>query len=244
MFERRGTTAYKARIGAASDAEPVPGTLAFEAACRRLDGRPLAYRVGKRAVDMVFAIAACAVCLIPCIVLAVLVVIDTKGSPLYGQQRVKRGGRPFRIYKFRSMVADADDVEKYFTPEQMEAWRRERKVANDPRITRLGRFMRKTSLDELPQFINVLLGDMSVVGPRAITYDELENFAPAERTVLLSVPQGITGAWQCGPRNFATFENGLRQQLELAYVRHASLRGDMAYFFKTFAVMLVERSGR
>lgn len=245
MFKRRGTTAYGERVGAdVSGASLVPGTPAFEAACQRLDTRTLAYRVGKRAFDLAFAIAMCAVCLIPCIGLAMLVMVDTKGSPLYGQQRVKRGGRPFRIYKFRSMVADADDVEKYFTPAQMEAWRRERKVENDPRITRLGRFMRKTSLDELPQFINVLLGDMSVVGPRAITYDELGNFAPAERAVLLSVPQGITGAWQCGPRNQATFENGLRQQLELAYVRSASLGGDMAYFFKTFAVMLVERSGR
>lgn len=221
-----------------------PGTPAFAKACRRLDARPPAYRVGKRAIDLVFGCAMCAVFFIPCMVLCALVVIDTKGSPLYGQQRVKRGGRSFRIYKFRSMVADADDVEKYFTPEQMDAWRRERKVENDPRITRLGRLMRKTSLDELPQFINVLLGDMSVVGPRAITYDELENFAPEDRAVLLSAPQGITGAWQCGPRNLATFENGLRQKLELAYVRNASLGGDMTYFFKTVKVMLVERSGR
>ena len=147
-----------------------------------------------------------------------------------------RYGRPFRIYKFRSMVADADDVEKYLSSEQLAEWHRERKVADDPRVTRLGRLIRSTSLDELPQFINVLFGQISVIGPRAITYDELGEFGE-DAALLLSVDPGITGAWQCGPRNEATFENGLRQSIELDYARSASLSADVSIFFKTFGVM-------
>ena len=156
---------------------------------------------------------------------------------MYSQVRVGKNGRPFRIYKFRSMVADADDVEKYLTPEQLVVWNRERKVDNDPRITKVGKFIRKTSLDELPQFLNVFVGQLSIIGPRAITFDELENYTPEDCAKLLSVPQGITGAWQAGPRNQATFKNGNRQRVELSYVDGASLNKDLEVFLATFGVM-------
>lgn len=223
---------------------PSPGTPEFANLCRSLDNRPLPYRVIKRIFDIIFSGSVCVLGLVPCTALAVAITFDTKGSPIYSQERVGRLGRPFRIYKFRSMVSDADDVEKYFTPEQLATWRRERKVEDDPRITRLGRLIRKTSLDEIPQFLNVLLGQISIVGPRVITIDELQNYAPEDRAVLLSVPQGITGAWQCGPRNLATFENGLRQKIELAYARGANAKTDMDVFFETFKVMLVRRTGK
>lgn len=168
--------------------------------------------------------------------------MDTKGSPLYSQIRAGRNGLHFRLYKFRSMVADADNVEKYLTKEQLAAWKRERKVCDDPRVTRLGRFIRKTSLDELPQFINVLLGNISVIGPRPITYDELAEFGD-DVALLLSVEPGITGAWQCGPRNEASFDNGRRQAIELGYVRDACARLDATIFFSTFRAMFGRRTG-
>ena len=144
-----------------------------------------------------------------------------------------------------SACADANDVEKYLSPEQIEEWHRERKVTNDPRITKLGRVLRKTSLDELPQFFNVLAGQLSVIGPRAITYEELGNFTHEQQVQVLAVPQGITGAWQSGPRNLATFENGLRQEFELAYAKGASLKADWKVFFKTFGVMFgKKKTGR
>lgn len=219
---------------------PRPGTEAFADACRRLDRRPLGYRVAKRAFDIAFSAVIIAVGLVPCALLSVAIAADTKGSPIYTQERVGRLGRPFRIIKFRSMVVDADDVEKHLTPAQLAQWERERKVDDDPRITRLGRVLRRTSLDELPQFLNVLAGQLSVIGPRAVTMAELGHYG-ADAPLLLSVPQGITGAWQAGPRNEATFENGERQAIELGYARHASLGEDIRVFGATFGAMFGKR---
>lgn len=227
-----------------SGAMPEPSTDEFAELCRSLDRRPLGYRVIKRAFDVVFSAAVIAVGLVPCALLAAVIAVDTKGSPIYSQERVGRLGRPFRIYKFRSMVADADNVEKYLNAEQLAEWHRERKVDDDPRITRLGRVIRSTSLDELPQFLNVLIGDMSLIGPRAITFDELSEYGD-DAALLLSVPQGVTGAWQAGPRNDATFENGERQRIELGYAVSASLGEDLHIFLATFGAMFGRnRSGR
>lgn len=236
-------------MGAASGvvertAMPRPGTKEFAEECRRLDRRPLGYRVAKRTFDVAFSAAVVVVGLVPCALLSVAVALDTKGSPIYSQERVGRLGRPFRIYKFRTMVADADDVGKYLNPKQLAEWRRERKVTDDPRITRLGSVLRKTSLDELPQFVNVLKGQMSVIGPRVISYDELANYSQTDVPVLLSVPQGITGPWQAGPRNEASFDNGQRQAIELAYARRPSVHEDLKVFFSTLRTMFVERTGR
>lgn len=230
--------------GAELDAMPEPGTDEFAELCRSLDRRPLGYRFIKRAFDVAFSTAVIVVGIVPCALLSVAIAADTKGSPIYSQERVGRLGRPFRIYKFRSMVADADDVEKYLSPGQLVEWRRERKVDDDPRITRLGRVIRSTSLDELPQLLNVLMGDMSLIGPRAITYDELSEYGDGA-ALLLSVPQGVTGAWQAGERNDATFESGERQRIELGYVRGASLGEDLRVFLATFGAMFGRgRTGR
>lgn len=223
-------------------ASPAPGSREFATECRRLDRRPPTYRLAKRVFDVAFSAFAITVGVVPCLLLAAAIALDTKGSPLYSQVRAGRNGLPFRLYKFRSMVADADNVEKYLTEEQLAAWKRERKVCDDPRVTRLGRFIRKTSLDELPQFINVLLGNISVIGPRPITYDELAEFGN-DVALLLSVEPGITGAWQCGPRNEASFDNGRRQTIELSYVRDACVRLDATIFFSTFRAMFGRRTG-
>lgn len=220
-----------------------PGTEEFAAECRRLDTRSLPYRAVKRAFDIVFSLCVVIVGLIPGLILSIAIALDTKGAPIYTQTRVGKLGRPFKIYKFRSMVADSDNVEKYFSAEQLEVWRRERKVDDDPRITKLGRVIRKLSLDEFPQFINVLAGQISVIGPRAITYDELGHFGQ-QQCKLLSVTPGITGLWQVGDRNAATFANGTRQAIELDYASRASLKCDLAIFAGTFGAMFAKRSGR
>lgn len=220
-----------------------PGTPAFAKFSRPLDKRPLGYKVAKRAFDILFSGVVVAVGLIPCALLSVAIALETKGSPIYMQERAGRFGRPFRIYKFRTMVADADDVEKHLSKEQLAEWRRERKVTDDPRITKLGRILRKTSVDELPQFVNVLVGQISVVGPRPISYEELAHFGD-KAALLLSVPGGITGLWQVTTRNDATFETGERQEIELDYVREASPRMDLRCIFGTFGAMFGRRSGR
>ena len=220
-----------------------PGSIAFERACRSMDTRSSAYRFVKRAFDIVFSLAAICVGAIPCLLLALCVACDTRSTPLYKQERIGQYGRPFHIVKFRTMVADSDDLERYFCEERLADWRREGKVDNDPRITKLGAVLRKTSIDELPQFLNVLLGQLSIVGPRAITRSELENYG-SESVKLLSVPQGITGRWQCGARNDAVFSDGSRQAIELSYVKDASVAVDLLIMARTAKVMLFEKSGK
>lgn len=198
-----------------------------------------AYRIIKRLFDILFSAVVVVVLFIPGLILSIFIARDTGGSPIYSQWRVGRGGKPFRILKFRSMVADADNVEKYLNEAQLRQWHDERKVDDDPRITPLGRTMRATSIDELPQFINVLMGDMSVVGPRAITEEELLTwFTPEERVRLLSVRPGVTGPWQVGLRNELTFESGKRQIVELDSVANACLANDIKAFFGTFGAII------
>lgn len=243
-YQTEESVADKGALGDIEDSMPEIGSPEFAELCQSLDRRSVGYRFAKRAFDILFSFAILLVCLIPGLLLSVAISIDTKGSPIYSQVRAGKLGRPFRIYKFRSMVSDSDNVEKYLSTVQLEQWRRERKVDGDPRITKLGSILRGCSLDELPQFINVLFGQISVIGPRVITYDELGNFGKDAAT-LLSVPPGITGAWQAGPRNKATFENGERQCVELAYVRKAGFKEDLRVFFATFSVMFGKnRNGR
>ena len=195
------------------------------------------YRAAKRAFDIVFSLAVIAVLAVPVALLCLAIVLDSPGAPFFRQERVGRGGRRIYIWKLRSMVPDAhSNPERYMTPEQLETWRREQKLDDDPRITRVGRFLRRTSLDELPQFINVLTGDLSVIGPRPVTLEETYEFGGA-RDEFLSCKPGITGWWQVTERNEATWENGERQLLELFYVRHASLALDLRIFVKTFKAM-------
>ncbi len=125
---------------------------------------------------------------------------------------------------------------KYLSDSQLAQWEREQKVDDDPRVTRVGRVLRKTSLDELPQFINVLTGELSVIGPRPVTMEETYEFGNA-RDEFLSCKPGITGWWQVTERNAATWANGDRQMLELFYVRHASLALDLRIFVRTFKAM-------
>lgn len=195
------------------------------------------YCVVKRVFDIVFSALVCAVLALPVAVLCLLVVLDSPGAPFFRQERIGLNGKKIRIWKIRTMVPDAHtNPQRYMTSEQLEQWEREQKVDDDPRITRVGRFLRNTSLDELPQFLNVLTGDLSVIGPRPVTIEEMYEFGNA-RDEFLSVKPGITGWWQVTERNNATWENGDRQMLELFYVRHASLALDLRIFVRTFKAM-------
>ncbi|MFR1929944.1 MAG: sugar transferase [Eggerthella lenta] len=124
-----------------------------------VEGR-LGYHFVKRAFDIVFSACATIVGLIPVALLCLVIRLESPGSPIYLQERIGYRGQPLRIFKLRTMVADSDDVEKHLSPEQLAQWRSERKVEDDPRVTRVGRFLRRTSLDELPQFLNVLAGSI------------------------------------------------------------------------------------
>lgn len=197
----------------------------------------VAFRFVKRTFDVCFSAGVLAILAIPSIVLSAAISLESPGGPMFRQTRIGKDGKEIRIFKFRSMYSDAHEhPERYFSEAQMTQWLREQKADDDPRITPIGKFIRKTSLDEVPQFLNVLFGDMSVIGPRPVTLEETYEFGDY-RNEVLSVRPGITGWWQVTDRNKATWENGRRQALELEYVRSQSLGMDIKVFFGTFGAM-------
>lgn len=199
--------------------------------------KSLFYRVCKRAFDIAFSTCVLVVAAVPGVVLAAVICVESPGGPVFRQSRVGKGGKEIRIWKLRSMYSDAHEhPERYLDEPQMAQWNREQKVDEDPRVTHIGRFIRKTSLDEVPQFINVLVGDMSVIGPRPVTLEETYEFGDA-RDEALSVRPGITGWWAATDRNDSTWESGQRQARELFYVRHQSFSLDIRVFVKTFQAM-------
>lgn len=205
-----------------------------------MNGDKSLYVVIKRAFDIAFSACVVVVFLVPAIVLAAAISIESPGAPIFCQRRVGRRGKEIRIFKFRSMYHDASWApEKYLTEKQLMKWRRERKIEDDPRITPIGRFIRRTSIDELPQFINVLLGDMSVVGPRPVTLPETYEYG-SDRGEILAVRPGITGLWQVSARNEATWESGERQKLELDYVRNRSIGLDVRIMLGTVRAIFKE----
>jgi lipopolysaccharide/colanic/teichoic acid biosynthesis glycosyltransferase len=195
------------------------------------------YLAGKRTLDLVICILLLVVVLPVLALCAIAIVIDSPGAPFFGQWRTGRDGRRFRMLKLRTMVANAEELKQKLAhlnvlpPPDF-------KIPNDPRITRVGRFLRATSLDELPQLLNVLRGDMSLVGPRptsfAATRYELWH------TSRLDVAPGITGLWQLEGRNVSTFDQRLR--LDLQYIRRRSVAYDLWLLVRTVGVVL-RRSG-
>lgn len=168
--------------------------------------------------------------------IALLVKITSPGPVLFSQTRVGRGGKSFSIYKFRSMVRNAEDMQEKLANESIYPDGRLFKIRNDPRITPLGLFLRRSSLDELPQLWNVLIGDMSLVGPRPPVPAEVAYYAENHYT-RFDVRPGITGPWQVGGRNNITdFEDVIR--LEKAYIRHWTLWKDLAILLRTIPAVL------
>jgi exopolysaccharide production protein ExoY len=163
----------------------------------------------------------------------------TMGRPvLFGHNRIGHDGRAFRCYKFRTMINGAEDVLRQYlasNPEAEKEWRETHKLRNDPRITPLGAFLRKSSIDELPQLINVLRGDMSCVGPRPIVTDELARYGEKAADYLRARP-GLTGAWQVSGRTSLSYAD--RVALDAEYVRHWSVWKDLLILAKTVPAVL------
>lgn len=188
-------------------------------------------------MDIVIAVAALILFFPFAVILMILIAIEDGAFPLYQQPRVGEKRKMFSFYKFRSMVKNADDL-LFSNPELLQKLRSgNHKLKDDPRITKIGRFIRKYSIDEFPQFINVLRGDMSFVGPRPFRPDEVEKYekegdkAKELMDIVLSVKPGITGLWQTGGRSEVTFDQ--RIALEIKYVRNCSLLTDLYIIFKT-----------
>lgn len=187
----------------------------------------------KRGLDVFISIFA--LLLIWPVMLVIALLVRRDGGPaFFAQSRVGRNGRLFKLYKFRSMKVGADKLEDILSPEELELYRKEYKLQNDPRVTKLGNFLRKSSLDELPQLWNIIRGDMSLVGPRPLLPSELTgNYTPEERQQLMSMQPGLTGYWQAMSRNESSYITGERQQQELYYVGRVSFKMDMKIIFMT-----------
>lgn len=214
----------------------LPGGLAPEARTDLSYRTRGAYRLGfKRALDVLVVLAA-APFVVPLILIMAFAVAIDGGKPFYTQDRVGRGGRIFRMWKLRSMVVDADArmvAHLAENPEARREWDETQKLRDDPRITRLGQFLRKSSMDELPQLWNVLTGDMSLVGPRPMMPCQKALY-PC--TAYYELRPGITGYWQTAGRNKTTF--AARAHFDAAYERDLSLATDMAILVRTVSVVV------
>lgn len=190
--------------------------------------------VAKRIIDILGAIVGILI-LVPLTIVVAIVnfVSGERGPVFYFQERIGKDGEKFKIYKFRTMVVDAQErLEKLLaeSEEIRKEWEENRKLKNDPRITKIGNILRKTSLDEFPQFVNVLMGTMSLVGPRAVIEDELEKFGE-QKDKILSVKPGITGYWAANGRSDTSYEE--RVEMESTYVDKFSVWLDIKLLFKT-----------
>ena len=193
----------------------------------------------KRLADIVCSAVGLIVLFLPLLIIALIVVIDSPGaSPIYVHNRIGKNGKPLPLLKFRSMHENAEEMIENFSPEQKKEWEENFKLENDPRITRIGNFLRRTSLDELPQLINILKGDLSIVGPRPVVQEELDKYGE-NKEKFLSVTPGLTGYWQAYARSTCTYEQ--RMEMELYYVDNASLWWDVKIIFATVGAVLKGR---
>ncbi|WP_315113970.1 sugar transferase [Clostridium intestinale] len=173
------------------------------------------------------------------LILIILVKLDSKGPVFFGHKRIGYKGEIISVYKFRSMVQNAEEVLRNFTPEQKAEFEKNFKLDDDPRVTKIGAFLRKTSLDELPQLINIIKGDMSVVGPRPIVQKEVAKYGKYSDK-LFSVKPGLTGFWQANGRSDTTYDE--RVQMDMYYIDNRSTWLDIKIIFKTF-IAVVRKEG-
>lgn len=177
------------------------------------------------------------------IIIGVLIKIESKGPIFYKHQRIGKNGKAIYLYKFRSMYKDSKErlEELLKDPEIKKEWEENYKLKNDPRITKIGNFLRKTSLDELPQLFNIIKGDMSIIGPRPVIDGEIEKYG-FKKNKFLSATPGLTGLWACNGRSCTTYDD--RMKLELYYVDNISLKLDLKIILKTIVVVLNKKGAK
>lgn len=212
------------------------GLLGVEITCNLMD--PLA-RFSKRLLDLVLTLATAPIWMPLCVGIALMIWYQDRASPLFLQERVGRDGRLFQTWKFRTMIPNAEDALSAYLdahPDQREEWEQHHKLRHDPRVTALGRFLRRTSLDELPQLVNVLRGEMSIVGPRPLPWYHHTELPSQTRDLRERVRPGITGLWQVSGRSDASMEGFVRW--DPYYVRNWSCWLDTVILFRSIRVVI------
>jgi len=197
-----------------------------------------AYDTAKRILDFAGSLAGLIALSPVFLVISLLIFFERSGKHVFfKQRRLGMGGKPIYIYKFRTMIDNAEDVERWLNKEQLAQYYSEYKVEDDPRVTKVGKFLRRTGLDELPQLVNILKGELSIVGPRPIQESETVLYGK-DKALLLSIRPGLTGYWQAYCSGDTTYTNRKRQRMEIHYVLHRNLLWDIKICFATFGAIV------
>ena len=197
------------------------------------------YIVLKNIVDKIIAIILITISIPLMIIIAILIKLDSKGKTIFKHKRLGKNGKIIYVYKFRTMKKDAEKMIKNFTPEQRKEFNENFKLKNDPRITKIGKKLRRLSLDEIPQLINVLKGDLALVGPRPIIEEEIKKYGK-DKEKFLSIKPGVVGEWTANGRSNIDYET--RKKLELKYIDNVNLKNDVKIIYKTI-VAVIKREG-
>ena len=197
------------------------------------------YNTVKRTLDIILSLIGLILLSPVFLIIAAVIRLDSKGKVIFGHERIGQNMKKIKIYKFRTMYENAEEIFENFTEEQKQEYYINFKLDNDPRITKVGDFLRKTSLDELPQLINILKGDMSIVGPRPIVEKEIEKYNGYASQVFSVLP-GLTGYWQAHGRSDTTYDE--RVQMDMYYLRNRSLALDFKIILKT-VVSVIKKEG-
>ena len=201
--------------------------------------RKKVYLAIKRLIDIIGSLIGIILLSPLYIIIAILIKFDSPGKVVFGHTRKGKGGKDIKVYKFRTMYSNASEIFESFTPEQKEEYYTNFKLDNDPRVTKLGGFLRKTSLDELPQLFNILKGDMTIIGPRPIVEKEISKYGDkAEK--LFSVVPGLAGYWQANGRSDTTYEE--RIEMDMYYIDNMSFWLDTKILFQT-AISVLKGEG-
>lgn len=205
----------------------------------KIDNTNIYKKYIKRMIDFTLSFIGLIVLLPIFAIIALCIKIESKGPVFFVHKRIGKNGKIIGLYKFRSMVPNAEELIKQFTPEQMKEFKENFKLENDPRVTKIGKILRKTSLDELPQLINIIKGDLSIIGPRPVIEEELEKYEENKEKFLSATP-GLTGYWAANGRSNTTYEE--RMAMELYYIDNISWRLDLKVFFKTI-LSVIKKEG-
>ena len=197
------------------------------------------YIVLKNIVDKIIAIILITISIPLMIIIVILIKLDSKGKIIFKHKRLGKNGKIIYVYKFRTMKKDAEKMIKNFTLEQRKEFNENFKLKNDPRITKIGKKLRRLSLDEIPQLINVLKGDLALVGPRPIIEEEIKKYGK-DKEKFLSIKPGVVGEWTANGRSNIDYET--RKKLELNYIDNVNLKNDVKIIYKTI-VAVIKREG-
>ena len=193
------------------------------------------YLIVKRTIDILGALIGLVLLSPIFLIVAIAIKLDSKGPIIFGHTRRGLHGKDIKVYKFRTMYENSQEIFNNFTKEQKEEFYKNFKLENDPRVTKIGDFLRRTSIDELPQLINILNGSMSIVGPRPIVQKEIDLYGDYANK-LFSVVPGLTGYWQANGRSDTTYEE--RIKMDMYYIDNRSLWLDLKIIFKTFGSVI------